>query len=138
MKQAIAIPTVVCACLAGGLMAAPKGAPAPAAAWNARAAAAYLDARQAWWTTWPTAQRDHDTACVSCHTVLPYALARPALAASLAEHELPGAERTMLEQVGKRVQLWREVEPFYSDQTLVIRNNWGQEPATAASPEIGH
>jgi len=27
---------------------------------------------------------------------------------------------------------------FYSDQTLVIRNNWGQEPATPASPEIGH
>jgi prepilin-type N-terminal cleavage/methylation domain-containing protein len=25
---------------------------------------------------------------------------------------------------------------FYSDQTLVIRNNWGQEPATPASPEI--
>ncbi len=25
---------------------------------------------------------------------------------------------------------------FYSDQTLVIRNNWGQEPATVASPEI--
>jgi type IV pilus assembly protein PilA len=25
---------------------------------------------------------------------------------------------------------------FYSDQTLVIRNNWGQEPATATSPEI--
>jgi prepilin-type N-terminal cleavage/methylation domain-containing protein len=27
---------------------------------------------------------------------------------------------------------------FFSDQTLVIRNNWSQEPATAASPEIGH
>jgi type IV pilus assembly protein PilA len=25
---------------------------------------------------------------------------------------------------------------FYSDQSLVIRNNWGQEPATPASPEI--
>jgi len=25
---------------------------------------------------------------------------------------------------------------FYSDQTLVIRNNWSQEPATPASPEI--
>jgi type IV pilus assembly protein PilA len=25
---------------------------------------------------------------------------------------------------------------FYSDQTLVIRNNWSQEPATVASPEI--
>ncbi len=25
---------------------------------------------------------------------------------------------------------------FYSDQTLVIRNNWGPEPATPTSPEI--
>lgn len=25
---------------------------------------------------------------------------------------------------------------FYSDQTLVIRENWGPEPATAQSPEI--
>lgn len=25
---------------------------------------------------------------------------------------------------------------FFSDQTLVIHNNWGQEPATANSPEI--
>jgi prepilin-type N-terminal cleavage/methylation domain-containing protein len=27
---------------------------------------------------------------------------------------------------------------FYSDQSLVIRNNWGTEPATPTSPEIGH
>jgi type IV pilus assembly protein PilA len=26
---------------------------------------------------------------------------------------------------------------FYSDQTLVIRNNWSQEPANVNSPEIG-
>ena len=26
---------------------------------------------------------------------------------------------------------------FYSDQTLVVRNNWSQEPATVNSPEIG-
>ncbi len=26
---------------------------------------------------------------------------------------------------------------FYSDQTLVIRENWGQEPATATSKELG-
>lgn len=25
---------------------------------------------------------------------------------------------------------------FFSDQTLVVRNNWTQEPATATSPEI--
>jgi hypothetical protein len=25
---------------------------------------------------------------------------------------------------------------FFSDQTLVIRNNWSQEPASVTSPEI--
>jgi len=25
---------------------------------------------------------------------------------------------------------------FYSDQTLVVRNNWSQEPANASSPEL--
>jgi hypothetical protein len=25
---------------------------------------------------------------------------------------------------------------FYSDQTLVVRNNWSQEPANVNSPEI--
>jgi len=26
---------------------------------------------------------------------------------------------------------------FYSDQTMAIREHWGQEPATASSPELG-
>jgi squalene-hopene/tetraprenyl-beta-curcumene cyclase len=90
---------------------------APPTAWNARAAAAYLDARQAWWQQWPNAARDHDTACVSCHTALPYALARPALRRALGEHDLAAPERTMLGNVEKRVKLWKDVEPFYPDQT---------------------
>jgi squalene-hopene/tetraprenyl-beta-curcumene cyclase len=90
---------------------------APGTAWNARAAAAYLDGRQAWWQQWPNAARDHDTACVSCHTALPYALARPALRRALGEHDLAAAERTMVTNVEKRVKLWKEVEPFYPDQT---------------------
>ena len=49
-------------------------------AWNAKGAAAYLDGQIEWWSTWPNAKRDHDTFCVSCHTVAPYVLARPALA----------------------------------------------------------
>jgi len=51
--------------------------PAPAA-WNNQAAAGYLDARQAWWMHWPKAARDHDTFCISCHTVVPDLLARSA------------------------------------------------------------
>ena len=85
--------------------------------WNSRAAAAYLDGRLDWWLHWPNAARDHDTACVSCHTALPYALARPGLRTALGDHDLAAPERLMLANVVKRVRLWKEVEPFYPDQT---------------------
>ena len=98
-------------------LSAGAAAQTPKAPWNSAAAAAYLDGREAWWLTWPTAARDHSTACVSCHTALPYALARPALRAALSEHASPEPERKLIENVVKRVQLWREVEPFYPDQT---------------------
>ncbi len=84
--------------------------------WNPRAAASYLDQREAWWSTWSVAARDHDTYCVSCHTVLPYAMARPALRTTLAEAEQPAPERSLIENVTKRVRLWNEVAPFYSDE----------------------
>lgn len=86
-------------------------------AWNRAAAGAYLDQRQGWWMTWPTAARDHDTACVSCHTALPYALSRPALRTALSETGPTSTERQMLAHITKRVRLWKEVEPFYDDQT---------------------
>ena len=97
--------------------AQPRPAPAPAPSWNSAAAAAYLDGREAWWLTWPTASRDHNTSCVSCHTALPYALARPALRTALAEQAAPDPERRLVDNVVKRVQMWRDVEPFYPDQT---------------------
>ena len=99
------------------ILALSPTARAASPAWNARAAAAYLDARQDWWQHWPNAARDHDTQCVSCHTALPYALARPALRRALGERDLAGPERLMINNVVKRVTLWREVEPFYPDQT---------------------
>ena len=44
--------------------------------WNQEAAAHYLDSREIWWQSWDAAKRDYGTVCVSCHTVLPYALSR--------------------------------------------------------------
>jgi squalene-hopene/tetraprenyl-beta-curcumene cyclase len=84
--------------------------------WSPKAAAAYLDEREAWWSTWSTAARDHGTYCVSCHTVLPYAMARPALRGALSETEAPAPERSLIENVTKRVRLWNEVAPFYTDE----------------------
>lgn len=103
--------------LLAGCLVAPASEPKPSSAWDAPAAAAYLEARQSWWLTWPAAARDHQTQCVSCHTTLPYALARPALRAALSEREASAPERQMLEHVTRRVRLWKEVEPFYPDQT---------------------
>lgn len=86
-----------------------------ASSWDQKAAAAYLDRRQGWWITWPRSQRDHETFCVSCHTALPYALSRSALRNSLAEQSTSASERRLLDNVTKRVRLWKEVAPFYND-----------------------
>ena len=83
--------------------------------WDPKAAAAYLDQRQGWWMDWPRAARDHGTFCVSCHTAVPYALSRPALRRALAEEAPSANERRLLDNVTKRVRLWKEVAPFYSD-----------------------
>jgi squalene-hopene/tetraprenyl-beta-curcumene cyclase len=88
------------------------------ATWNRKAAAAYLDQRQAWWMSWPEAARDHQTFCVSCHTVVPYALARPALRSALTETALSVSERKLLDNVTKRVLLWNDMRPFYSDEKV--------------------
>ena len=84
--------------------------------WSPRAAAAYLDGRAVWWATWKNSARDHGTFCVSCHTAMPYALARSSLRTALAERESTAAERTLFENVARRVTMWKDVAPFYSDQ----------------------
>lgn len=86
-----------------------------AESWNGERARAYLDGRMTWWSTWPTAARDHETFCVSCHTVLPYALARPVLRSKLDEHAPSPIENKLVENVTKRVRMWQDVEPFYPD-----------------------
>src|SRR5215210_7028359 len=116
MKHILPLSTCLSAIVVAALAAAP-GRPAATPSWDARAAAAYLDGRQAWWLTWPSAARDHGTACVSCHTALPYALVRPVLRTQLREGTVSAAERQMLEHVTTRVRLGNDVEPYYPDQT---------------------
>ena len=104
-------------CLVASVSATrPRAEADPATTWNRKAAAAYLDQRATWWTTWPNAQRDHGTFCISCHTALPYALARPALRQPLGENGPSPSEAALVANVTKRVTMWRDVEPFYPDQ----------------------
>ncbi len=104
-------------CLAAGLVTASSPPETKLAdSWDQKAAAAYLDQREGWWTTWPVSARDHETFCVSCHTAVPYALSRPALRTALAEEAPSVNERRLLDNVRKRVRLWKDVEPFYNDE----------------------
>lgn len=98
-------------CFTAVLAAQP--AAAQVAHWDSKAAAAYLDGRMSWWMDWPNAARDHDTFCVSCHTVAPYAVARSSLHGALGEPGPSAPEQRLLANVARRVRLWREVQPFY-------------------------
>jgi squalene-hopene/tetraprenyl-beta-curcumene cyclase len=100
-------------------------------AWDAKSAAAYLDQRETWWAKWPAAERDHATFCVSCHTVMPYVLSRPALRKALAEDGITSNERLILANVAKRVQLWKEVAPYYDDENYGLHKA-AQSRATEA------
>ena len=84
--------------------------------WDAAKAAAYLDRREVWWQGWAPAKRDHGTICISCHTVVPYALARPALRQAADESAMTTPEKLLMDSVEKRVGSWSQMAPFYSDR----------------------
>ena len=114
-ERAVIVSAVVVGGMATGTILQSAAPPEPG--WNARAAAQYLDQRAEWWTTWPNAARDRGTYCMSCHTTLPYALARPALRALLAESVPSSTEGKIVGNLLTRARNWREVEPWYPDQT---------------------
>jgi squalene-hopene/tetraprenyl-beta-curcumene cyclase len=99
------------------LHALASGSSGYANTWDPKTAARYLDSREVWWQKWPLAQMDHGTVCISCHTVVPYALVRPALRHELGENGMARAEQVMLSSVEKRVTDWSTVTPFYTDAT---------------------
>jgi hypothetical protein len=121
-RRSPAISAVVAAVIVGGFLwpvKTVKGAASDAAqpqTWNKQAAAKFLDDRETWWQGWPRAQKDHGTVCISCHTVVPYAMARPELRRDLTEPTMPAAEQAMLASVEKRVGDWAAMAPFYSDE----------------------
>jgi len=95
--------------------------------WSARAAAKYLDGRADWWLSWTGAARGQGTACLSCHTTMPFALARPALARQLGESSAGAVQKKLIDILSKRVDNWDKIVanpgsdnnpflPFYSNK----------------------
>ncbi len=142
---------VLC-CAALSFSGCGHSSPATAATkWDPAAAAAYLDRRITWWMGWKGSARDHDTFCVSCHTAVPYALARSSLRASLSEHTPAAPERKLMDDVRRRVRLWSSTLPFYTDHDVAPGKSvesrgteavlsalmlaWDDAPKGALSPE---
>jgi squalene-hopene/tetraprenyl-beta-curcumene cyclase len=95
--------------------------------WNADAAGKYLDGRGQWWLGWSGSARGQGTACISCHTGLPVALAQPALGKHVGAKEPGAVETALLNNVKKRVANWEKIvaeeakekdpfRPFYLKQ----------------------
>ena len=116
----------------GEILHSKVGGPSVPRRWDPKAAARYLDQRQSWWESWPRSARDHGTVCLSCHTALPYALARPRLSSVLRENEEVPSERKLLTDVATRVRAWSQVKPFYGDTTPVGRVKAVQSRGTEA------
>ena len=112
LAAAVALVSLACG---NPAKAADKASPASPAGWDRQAAARYLDSREVWWQGWDRAQKDHGTLCISCHTQMPYGLARPALRISLHEESSTATEQTMLQSIEKRVHIWKDAEAFYPD-----------------------
>ena len=117
MRRNVAL-RLLALCLVAGVMSAcsRKHTKDAKASWDPKAAESYLDQREVTWRGWIPAEQDHDTFCVACHTVIPYALARPSLRKTLAEVGLSVDERKLIDNVTKRVQLWSEIGPFYGSE----------------------
>jgi len=92
--------------------------------WKPEAAAKYLDERQNVWF-------DH-AKCVSCHTGLPYALARPALREFTRTKTPSPLETRLLNQIRLRVANWKNLDTkdfglYYDADGRLKKQSWGTE-----------
>jgi squalene-hopene/tetraprenyl-beta-curcumene cyclase len=92
--------------------------------WKSNEAANYLDVRQTKWFEFAK--------CVSCHSGLPYALARPALR-KLVGAKTPSVQETkLLAQIRLRVANWKKLDTkefglYYESSDELKKQSWGTE-----------
>jgi squalene-hopene/tetraprenyl-beta-curcumene cyclase len=121
--------------LAGLLALAGVRAAEDKTGWNAHAAEAYLDERAKTWFDFSGAYRGTEatrTNCVSCHTALPYALARPALRRLAGATAPTEFEDKLLGQVKRRVEHWDALDTpawtlMYDFNDDKKKESWGTE-----------
>ncbi len=103
--------------------------------WKPEDARRYLDEREKAWFEYSPASRGEgmtQSTCVSCHSVLPYALARPALSKLVAGDTATEFEKKLLAQTKNRVANWKKLDtaPYsllYDFSEQKKKESWGTE-----------
>ncbi len=87
-------------------------------AWDPKQAARYMDGRMDLWFAKAAKLRTGEgrTSCISCHSVVPYLLARPALRKATKVNDLAPQETRLLAEIAQRVDTWDNNEPLYARQ----------------------
>src|SRR5471030_2684420 len=106
---------------------APPVVQGEAGGWNAQGAAAYLDDQMdAWFANGKKLQTGRDqtvTVCISCHTTLPYALARPVLRRAMRAGAATPQEARLLQDVARRVETYGTHQMLYdSDEAKTLKS----------------
>jgi squalene-hopene/tetraprenyl-beta-curcumene cyclase len=85
--------------------------------WDREGAARYLDERMDFWFAKAKQLRtgQAQTACVSCHTTVPYVLARPALRRAMQVRTATPQEVRVVEETTRRVEHDDALQPLYDD-----------------------
>lgn len=106
---------LVLACLAAIRVSSAQEPIAPSSDWNRAAAAAYLDYRMDEWFARGDKLRTGEgrTTCVSCHTVIPYALARPALRQAMRVATPTVQEARLADETSRRVSTYDAHQLLY-------------------------
>jgi hypothetical protein len=106
------------------------------ATWSKADASAYLDGRATYWLGWGGSSRGHGTACISCHTGLPIALAQAAVdKPAVGLMSADPAELAMLNDVKTRVAGWDNVvSSSKNDQCVAYYTD--QKPAALGTESV--
>jgi squalene-hopene/tetraprenyl-beta-curcumene cyclase len=117
------------AALVPGTAGAQGTTPTDPGAWNREAAARYLDDRmEVWFANAKKLQTgDGLTRCVSCHTAVPYALARPALRRAMHENTPTPQEARLLDDVTHRVASYDAHQLYYDSDERKKTESRGTE-----------
>ena len=115
MKITLAIASTVLVAGVAAQQRPANEAASPTRNWDPAAAAVYLDARMDLWFANGTKLKtgDTQTACVSCHAGLAYALARPVLRRVLHATDLPPQEAKLVADTTRRVDTYGTHQVLY-------------------------